>query len=152
MPDTDFDPFVIHSVSTAFCKTKNIACPTMDGFVSVESGDQATAPCPEGYSGYLYRDCLESGWSEVRKDRCVMRIPALVRYEKETYVFIRRQVSSTGVPLYVNHVDRWYLSGDGTLPSGLRLDTESGEISGVVSEENEMKNVTVCAMLSLIHI
>ena len=146
MPDTDFDPFVIHSVSTAFCKTKNIACPTMDGFVSVESGDQATAPCPEGYSGYLYRDCLESGWSEVRKDRCVMRIPALVRYEKETYVFIRRQVSSTGVPLYVNHVDRWYLSGDGTLPSGLRLDTESGEISGVVSEENEMKNVTVCAM------
>ena len=145
MPDTDFDPFVIHSLSTAYCKTRNVVCPSMDGFISVESGDTATAPCPEGYSGYLYRECSNSGWSETKMDRCIMRRPALVRYEKEHYVFIRRQTSTTGLPLYVNHVNYWYLFKEGILPDGLKLDTKTGEISGKVIQEKETRNVTVCA-------
>ena len=53
------------------CKPTGSVCPSIDNYPSVGEGQISPSSCPEGYSGYSYRECLNGVLGEVKLDHCV---------------------------------------------------------------------------------
>ena len=54
-------------------------------------------------------------------------------------------VSTTGIPSVRNIVERWYIDTGVTLPNGLSLNSETGEISGIPTDTMDLRTYTVYA-------
>ena len=59
--------------------------------------------------------------------------------------FVMGTAVTTGVPSVRNIVDRWYIDEGVTLPNGLSLNAQTGEISGTPIAEQELITYTVYA-------
>ena len=53
------------------CKPTGSVCPSIDNYPSVGEGQISPSSCPEGYSGYSYRQCSNGVLGEVKLDHCV---------------------------------------------------------------------------------
>ena len=62
---------ILSSVHMAYCKPTGSVCPSIDNYPSVGEGQISPSSCPEGYSGYSYRECLNGVLGEVKLDHCV---------------------------------------------------------------------------------
>ena len=65
--------------------------------------------CETGYRGYSYRECSGGVLGEVKMDHCVMKLPTNARYQASQYMFVMGTQVTTGVPLVMNIVERWYV-------------------------------------------
>ena len=76
---------------------------------------------------------------------CRQLLPLDVHYEYSRFQFIVGIQVTTGIPVYQNIVEKWYLDQGVTLPAGLTLNSVTGEISGKPQSELELKAFTVYA-------
>ncbi|KNB41186.1 hypothetical protein JH06_5757 [Blastocystis sp. subtype 4] len=62
--DTDSNSLCISSIHMAYCKPTGSVCPGIGNYPSVNEGQISPSTCPEGYSGYSYREfgslCIHS--------------------------------------------------------------------------------------------
>ena len=130
---------------TAYCKASGDVCPGVGLYPSVAEGQISPGPCAEGFLGYSYRTCSEGVLGEVQTDTCVYKAPTSVRYRSARYAFVKGTQSTTEKPLTRSVITNWYLDEGVTLPAGLALNHETGEITGVPTDVAEMTSFTVYA-------
>ncbi|KAK8800503.1 hypothetical protein WA171_005134 [Blastocystis sp. BT1] len=156
--DTGSTTTTLGSVHMAYCKPTGSVCPRIGNYPSVGEGQISPSSCPEGYRGYSYRECSNGVLGEVKMDHCVQKPPMNASYRPSQNRFVMGTAVTTGVPSVRNIVDRWYIDTGVTLPAGLTLNSQTGEISGIptvtcdltfftISAENE--SGTTQAMLSI---
>ncbi|KAK8800128.1 hypothetical protein WA171_004763 [Blastocystis sp. BT1] len=143
--DTGSTTTTLGSVHMAYCKATGSVCPGIGNYPSVGEGQISPSSCPEGYRGYSYRECSGGVLSEVKMDHCVMKLPTNARYQASQYMFVMGTQVTTGVPMVMNIVERWYVDTGVFLPDGLSLNAQTGEISGTPSSVKDLMTFTVYA-------
>ena len=114
-----------------FCKSSSTgSCPAMGEYPSVGEGEISPAGCPEGFRGYVYRECHDGVLGEVKNDKCEYKLPTKIQYENSSMEFVMGTEVSSGRPSYRNIVTRFYMQDSTPLPDGLTLNEQTGEITG----------------------
>ncbi|KNB42135.1 hypothetical protein JH06_4648 [Blastocystis sp. subtype 4] len=143
--DTGSTTTTLGSVHVAYCKATGDVCAGEGTYPSVAEGQISPSSCETGYRGYSYRECSNGVLGEVKTDQCVKITPSNARYRSSHNIFVMGTAVTTGVPSVRNIVDRWYIDEGVTLPNGLSLDSQTGEISGTPTETMDLTTYTVYA-------
>lgn len=109
--------------------SRTLICPALGGYPAVKEGSFSPGPCPANYSGTATRLCSGGLLSDIKLTGCQMIPPLNLRYAVDAFVFSEHIFNSTGVPQF-DFIVQSYEIISGTLPQGLKLDAETGEISG----------------------
>ena len=131
--DTPSNNIQMSSFLFYYCKTEGAICPGIDEYPAVGEGQISPALCEPGFKGYLYRECLNGQLSEPHRDKCIHKPPENLLYGSERYEFVLGTSQTTSVPTYTNIITQFTV--DPELPSGLTLNPETGEISGIPTVE-----------------
>ena len=109
-------------------------CQAQDGYSASYVGGKAMSPCPiEGYVGGLYRVCQEGGvLATAVEDTCVPPAPNNIVYGGNNVLEIIVGKEVEIVPTVVSDPILWEING--TLPSGLFLNNQTGAIYGIAEE------------------
>ena len=135
----------IGALFMAYCKASGEVCPAIDEFPAVAEGQISASVCPEGYSGFAYRECTNGLLGDIQMDHCRQRLPTSIEYKKPRYLFVEGIASTTEVPLVSGIVEKWYVDEGTDLPAGLVLNEQTGEIAGTPTAVVEMTEVKVYA-------
>ena len=131
--DTASSSIQMSSFLFYYCKGEGAMCPGVDGYPTVGEGQISPAMCEEGFKGYMYRECSNGQLGEPKNDRCKYKVPENLFYSQSSYEFVIGTSRTTSIPTYDNIITEF--SVDRPLPSGLTLNTETGEISGIPTVE-----------------
>ena len=143
--DASVDP-KISAIIFQYCKPASEGvCPGVEDYPTVSEGEISPSLCPEDYEGYSYRRCQGGVLQEVQTEHCVPKLPINVQYSQQRFDFVMNTQVSTGIPTYDHIVDSFYLDTGITLPDGLVLNEENGEISGVPTNITDIVSFTVYA-------
>ena len=143
--DTGSTTTSLGSIHMAYCKASGSVCPGIGNYPSVGEGQISPSSCETGYRGYSYRECSGGVLGEVKTDHCSKRPPMNASYRPSQNRFVMGTAVTTGVPSVRNIVDRWYIDEGVTLPNGLSLNAQTGEISGTPSSVKDLMTFTVYA-------
>lgn len=134
----------LSSYMLLYCKPSGSGvCPGIGDYPSVGEGEISPSDCEEGYRGYSYRTCTNGELGEVNTQYCTQKLPDKLMYDSSIYNLILDTSVLIGAPEYVNIVEEFYLAEGTTLPSGLQLNSATGEISGTPTEESDLKTYTI---------
>ena len=78
-------------------------------------------------------------------DHCSQKAPTGVRYRNSHMTFVMDTQVSSGIPVFENIVEHWYIDEGIHLPAGLTLNEKTGEISGVPTVITEMVQYVIYA-------
>ena len=143
--DASASNYAINSFFMNYCKASGAVCPAIDNYPSVGEGQISPSVCPEGYSGYSYRECTNGELGDVKTDMCTMKVPTHAQYSKTRFQFIKDISGTTGVPTAKNIVKRWYIDESVYLPEGMTLNEQTGEISGTPKDVMGITTFTIYA-------
>ena len=105
-------------------------CPSVNEYPPAKEGEVSASKCAYGYIGYSYRECHHNVLGEIKTDHCVYRLPELLTYDEESYVFVKDIATSVSKPTYRYLITLFAVDGGMTLPTGLTLDSTTGVIAG----------------------
>ena len=125
----------------AYCKPTGSFCSGEGDYPSVADGQISPALCPSGYS---YRHCTNGVLGPIIGVDCSSPPPANIQYSFTSFLFLTERSVSTGIPSFINTVQRWYLSSQ-TLPDGLILDSLTGEIHGTPTNVKSITSYSINA-------
>ena len=125
----------------AYCKPTGSFCSGEGDYPSVADGQISPALCPSGYS---YRQCTNGVLGPIIGVDCSSPPPANIQYSFTSFLFLTERSVSTGIPSFINTVQRWYLSSQ-TLPDGLILDSLTGEIHGTPTNVKSITSYSINA-------
>ena len=127
-----------------YCKpTGSGVCPGIGDYPSVGEGEISPSSCEEGYSGYSYRTCSGGVLGAISSENCVQKIPARLTYDASIYNLILGTNVHVPAPDYRNIIERFYLAENTYLPIGLTLNTQTGEITGIPTQESALNTYTI---------
>ena len=133
----------ITSLELLFCKSVGKVCPGVGEYPAVGDGQVSPALCPTGFRGYAYRNCTDGVLGEVQMDRCLYKEPENLRYKDTSLQLVVGTVVKVEPPKYDNLITVFYLNDNSTLPQGLQLDSTTGAITGIPTEEFDLFVFTV---------
>ena len=133
------------SMHSAYCKASGAVCPGEGTYPSVAEGQISPSYCPDGFRGYSYRRCENGQLSEVLTDKCKYKPPMNVRYRSSRMTFVLNTQVSSGEPSHVNVITKWYIDENVNLPAGLTLNQQTGEITGMPTEVQDLTVYTIYA-------
>ena len=129
--DTPPASMTLNEMFFVYCKAAGTVCPGIDEYLPVSEGQISPASCAEGFSGYAYRECHDGVLGDVKTDKCVYKSPSDLVYDVTTIVFVLGVEGTSGKPTFNNIITEFFLEEGVTLPAGLTLDAQIGEISGI---------------------
>ena len=139
------DNVYVSSYMFLFCKPSGTdVCPGIDNFASVRDGEYSLGDCGYGYYGNTYRICSNGQLGDIHTENCQQRLPAHMEYEKYGYELVIGTQVSISAPNYMNIIEEFYVTPDVSLPDGLSLNSTTGEIRGVLTEELRYVSLTIC--------
>ena len=134
----------VSSYMLLYCKPSGSSvCPGIGDYPSVGEGEISPAGCEEGYRGYSYRTCTNSQLGEISYEHCTQKLPDKLMYDSTIYNLILDTNVVISAPEYVNIIEEFYMAENTFLPTGLSLNTQTGEISGIPTEESTLKTYTI---------
>ena len=117
-------------------------CPSIGNYPSVGEGQISLSSCPEGYSGYSYRECSGGVLGEINTDHCIC-VPSSLNYNQTVYIIPSNTYFIT-IPTCQGD-DLSFSITSGSLPIGLSLNSITGMISGSPSQSVSSRSVTIKA-------
>ena len=134
----------VSSYMLLYCKPSGSGiCPGIGDYPPVGEGEISPSSCEYGYRGYSYRTCSNGQLGNINNQYCTQKLPDKLAYGSTIYNIIMGTSVYIPKPYYVNIIEEFYLAENTYLPLGLTLNTKTGEISGVPSEQNELKTYTI---------
>ena len=134
----------VSSYILQYCKPSGSGvCPGDGDYPSVGEGEISPASCEEGYRGYSYRTCSGGVLGEIKTENCVQKVPAGLTYDASVYNIIFEATAHIAPPTYVNIIEEFYLAEGTSLPAGLTLNTQTGEITGKPTQESILNLYTI---------
>ena len=135
---------IVSSYILQYCKpTGSGVCPGEGDYPSVDEGETTYASCGYGYRGYSYRKCSNNQLGEINSENCVQKAPAKLMYDASMYNLVLDTDIHIAAPTYLNLIEEFYLADNTSLPLGLLLNSETGEISGRPTQESASNTYTV---------
>ena len=142
--DTASSIVYVSSYMLLYCKpTGTGLCPAIGDYPSVGEGEISPASCEEGYRGYSYRTCTNGQLGEINNQYCTQKEPGKLLYDASMYNLILGTNVHIPTPTYLNIISEFYMAENTFLPSGLTLNSKTGEITGVPTEEYALKTYTI---------
>ena len=142
--DTASSTVYVSSYMLLYCKpTGTGLCPAIGDYPSVGEGEISPAGCEEGYHGYSYRTCVNGQLGEINNQYCTQKEPDKLLYDASIYNLILGTNVHIPTPTYLNIISEFYMAENTFLPSGLTLNSKTGEITGVPTEEYALKTYTI---------
>ena len=142
--DTASSIVYVSSYMLLYCKpTGTGLCPAIGDYPSVGEGEISPAGCEEGYRGYSYRTCVNGQLGEINNQYCTQKVPDKLLYDASIYNLILGTNVHIPTPTYLNIISEFYMAENTFLPNGLTLNSKTGEITGVPTEEYELKTYTI---------
>ena len=129
-----------------YCVAQGDICEGVDDYPPVEEGQISPSVCPEGYSGFTYRECHDGKLGEIHTENCTMKLPGLFRYSKSFFSLAIGLKSEIPAPTYQNIVTSFLIDNPETLPNGIQFNNQTGAFYGVALNYTEPCNVTVYAL------
>ncbi|KNB41286.1 cadherin domain-containing protein, partial [Blastocystis sp. subtype 4] len=125
--DTGSTTTTLGSVHMAYCKPTGSVCPSIGNYPLVGEGQISPSSCPEGYSGYSYRECSGGVLGEVKLDHCIFI--RRIFLPSSSYSFLIHQ--SISFTIDMNGVMNCHITP--SLPQGLILNRTTCTISGTLT-------------------
>ena len=133
-----------NAYAMVYCKPSGSgSCPAVGDYPAVGEGQISPAKCAEGFRGYSYRTCTNGQLGEVQTDKCDYKVPARLEYINPNMEFVMGTEVSSGVPSYRNIITEFFMQDSTPLPEGLKLDSVTGEITGIPVATMDAKAFTV---------
>lgn len=126
-----------------FCKTTGDVCPGDETYPTVTEGQISPSTCPYGYLGYTYRVCRNGKLGNIQYDKCVLKIPERLQYERTHYDFVLGVYGTTSQPTFEYIVSSFSLDENVQLPEGLRLNLDTGVIDGTPLKEVDLTSYVI---------
>ena len=76
-------------------------------------------------------------------ENCVQKIPAGLEYDSSMYNLIMGTNVYIAAPTYQNVIEEFYLAEGTSLPDGLTLNSQTGEITGMPTQESGLNTYTI---------
>ena len=136
----------VSAILLQYCVAQGDICEGVDDYPPVQEGQISPSRCPEGYSGFTYRECQDGKLGEVHTENCTMKLPGLFHYSKSLFSLAIGLKSEIPAPTYQNIVTSFLIDNLETIPNGLQFNNQTGEFFGVALNYTEPRNVTVYAL------
>ena len=136
----------VSAILLQYCVAQGDICEGVDDYPPVEEGQISPSLCPEGYSGFTYRECHDGKLGEIHTENCTMKLPGLFRYSKSFFSLAIGLKSEIPAPTYQNIVTSFLIDNPETLPNGIQFNNQTGAFYGVALNYTEPCNVTVYAL------
>ena len=134
----------VSSYMLLYCKPSGTGvCPGIGDYPPVGEGEISPSSCEEGYRGYSYRTCSNGQLGDINNQYCTQKLPDKLTYDSTIYNTILGTKVYIAKPTFVNIIEEFYLAENTYLPMGLTLNTNTGEISGVPTEQNALRTFTI---------
>ena len=134
----------VSSYILQYCKPSGTGvCPAVGDYPSVGEGEISPAECERGYRGYSYRTCQNGQLGEINNQYCVQKVPSRITYSSRMYNIILGVNTHIDAPRYSNIIEEFYLAENTFLPTGLTLNSKTGEITGIATEEIALRAFTI---------
>ena len=134
----------VSSYILQYCKPSGSGvCRGEGDYPSVGEGEISPASCEYGYSGYSYRTCSGGQLGEIITDHCVQKEPAKLSYDSSVYQHTMKTNTHIAAPTYRNIIEEFYLDEETVLPDGLTLNSKTGEITGMPTQESALSTYTI---------
>ena len=142
--DTASSTVYVSSYILQYCKPSGSGvCPGIGDYPSVGEGEISPSSCEEGYRGYSYRTCSGGVLGEISSENCIQKEPARLTYDASIYNLIMETTVHIAAPTYLNIIEEFYLAENTFLPSGLILNSKTGEITGIPTQESALNIYTI---------
>ena len=134
----------ISSYMLLYCKPSGSGIyPGVGDYPPVGEGEISPNSCEEGYRGYSYRTCTNGRLGEINNQYCTQKIPDKLVYDASSYTLVLGTKVNILKPKFVNIIEEFYMAENTFLPAGLMLNTQTGEISGVPTEQSDLRTYTI---------
>ena len=134
----------VNSLSFAVAKVDyNTVCASADGFPTAMTGTYAYTDCDMDHSGYRRRYCLNGFWQGA-ENYCTVSAPSSFSYPQDAYELVANVTVTPAITPIVVCADCTF-SVTPDLPVGLTLDTLTGVISGMPTENVANQRYTITA-------
>ena len=142
--DTASSTVTVSSYILQYCKPSGSdLCPGIGDYPSVGEGKISPAPCGEGYRGYSYRVCSGGVLGDIITTNCTQKIPGKLLYDASIYNLVMDTNVHIAAPSYQNVIEEFYLAENTFLPIGLALNRQTGEITGIPTQESVLNTYTI---------
>ena len=132
----------ISQVYLTYHHTTTVLCPALSPFDSVVSGGISMAPCPDNQIGTMKRVCVDGILSDIDSSDCVLAPPTNLLYSQDVYSLVLG-VSISLAPFYNNLITKFSIDERSSLPEGLKLNSQTGYISGTPTKVVKDQNVVI---------
>ncbi|KAK8800721.1 hypothetical protein WA158_000046 [Blastocystis sp. Blastoise] len=133
----------LSSIHFFITKPKTYCNSTSDGYIAVANNTYSYKMCDSSHIGFKKRLCIDGIFQEEDSSDCHLILPTDFYYYEYILTLLMTSPSLYLTPHY-NGINLTFYSVP-TLPNGLRLDTSTGIISGIVTQEQSLKTYTITA-------
>ena len=142
--DTASSSVYVSSYILQYCKPSGSGvCPGVGDYPSVGEGEISPSSCEYGYRGYSYRTCSGGVLGEIITTNCVQKEPARLAYNETRYLKVLETNVHIPAPTYMNIIEEFFLAENTFLPLGLTLNSKTGEITGIPTQESVLNTYTI---------
>ena len=132
----------VSEIYLTYHRTTTLLCPALGPFDSVPSGGISIAPCPTNQIGTMKRVCIDGFFSDIDSSDCILAPPTNLLYSQDVYSLVLG-VPISLAPSYDNLITKFSTDEHSSLPEGLKLNSQTGYISGTPTKVMKDQNVVI---------
>ena len=133
----------IVELSFTFNSHASLRCPAVDSFLPAWDLDVSVIPCPENYTGYQYRRCMNGRFQKISLEECIMNEPSHLIYPQQVVRLLVPIDTISFTPSVQGVVNQFSIAP--SLPDWFSLDPNTGILEGTAMSPFDSQVFTITA-------